>query len=108
MKDELNFFSKIQLIFSSMQARRDAALNGLLNDVDAPTKCPDLNYTVIADSPLLGFIQIDEEGARNGQQKIQPISTGQTRFQRDRLVLDWYERALAEKRKESGILIPKV
>ena len=74
-----------------MQARRDAALNGLLNNVDAPTKCPDLNYTVIADSPLLGFIQIDEEGARNGHTKnstylngTDSFSTGQTSF---RLVL---------------------
>ena len=81
---------KIQLIFLPLQVRRDAALDGLLNDHDAPTKYTDLHYTVIADSFLLGFIQIDEEGARNGHTKNSTYLKGQTRFQRDRLVLDWY------------------
>ena len=82
-KNELNFFvpEKIQLIFLPLQARRDAALDGLLNDAVAPTKYADLNYTVIADSPLLGFIQIDKKGLGTTIQKIQPIS-------RDRLVFN--------------------
>jgi hypothetical protein len=55
-----------------------------------PSKYANLDYTVIADSPLLGFIQIDEEVARNDHTKNSTYLTGQTRFQRDRLVLDWY------------------
>ena len=81
---------KIQLIFLPLEARRAAAIDGLLNDATAPTKYANLDYTVIADSPLLGFIQIDEEVARNGHTKNSTYLTGQTRFQRDRLVLDWY------------------
>ena len=65
-------------------------LGSLPNDAAAPTKYADRFNYILAKPLWLGFIQIDEEALGTAIQKIQPISTGQTRFQRDRLVLDWY------------------